>query len=368
MAASKPVIKQPIQQERRQLLIDATMSAIYEHGLSKLTLAKITRIAGLTAATVNFHFDSKEALLLATLKYLSEEFDSRQKTALQQAGSAAPDQLKAVVDASLDPGITESRKMAVWFTFLSEGRARQDYQRICGECDSNNLNITINLCQQIINAANKQRGMSAKALACALSGLIDEVWQSILYVGDDYDRADAKNTCYAFLASVFPWCFAMPQQSLEPSLKKKFTILQATELHLPQLAEIFDCYRQFYQIPSNPKNALHYLSERLQNKQSVIYMALDDNNSAVGFCQLYPSFCSVDGGAIWILYDLYVNNTERKNGVAQALMETAKQMAVTTGALRIDLETATDNFAGQALYEKLGYQQDNEFYKYSLKL
>ena len=47
--------------ERRNLLIDATITAIAEFGLSKLTLAKISSIAGLTAGTVNFHFDSKES-------------------------------------------------------------------------------------------------------------------------------------------------------------------------------------------------------------------------------------------------------------------------------------------------------------------
>ncbi|MBT6781190.1 MAG: transcriptional regulator, partial [Porticoccaceae bacterium] len=41
-------------QERRNLLIDATITAIAEFGLSKLTLAKISSIAGLTAGTVNF--------------------------------------------------------------------------------------------------------------------------------------------------------------------------------------------------------------------------------------------------------------------------------------------------------------------------
>ena len=38
-----------IQNERRRLLIDATISAISEHGLSKVTLAKIAQIAGLPA-------------------------------------------------------------------------------------------------------------------------------------------------------------------------------------------------------------------------------------------------------------------------------------------------------------------------------
>ena len=51
---------------RRLLLIEATINAISTHGLSNITLAKIAGLVGLTAATVNFYFDSKQSLLLAT--------------------------------------------------------------------------------------------------------------------------------------------------------------------------------------------------------------------------------------------------------------------------------------------------------------
>ena len=47
------------QQDRRNLLIDATITAIAEYGLSNLTLAKISAIAGLTAGSVNFHLRVK---------------------------------------------------------------------------------------------------------------------------------------------------------------------------------------------------------------------------------------------------------------------------------------------------------------------
>ena len=79
--------KQDIQQKSRSLLIEATITAIAEFGLSQLTLAKISSIAGLTAGTVNFHFDSKEALLLETLNFVSEEFDQSLASALKKSGS-----------------------------------------------------------------------------------------------------------------------------------------------------------------------------------------------------------------------------------------------------------------------------------------
>jgi TetR/AcrR family transcriptional repressor of bet genes len=133
-------------QERRNLLIDATITAIAEFGLSKLTLAKISSIAGLTAGTVNFHFDSKESLLLETLNFVSEEFDRGIANALQSAGPDPTKRLAAIIDASLDPEITEHRKMAVWHAFDSESRGREDYQRIRGNLDRQNFKLILNLC------------------------------------------------------------------------------------------------------------------------------------------------------------------------------------------------------------------------------
>ena len=55
MGAKKSVTNQALQAERRRLLIDATMSAISEFGLARLTLARIAKIAGLSAGTDNLH-------------------------------------------------------------------------------------------------------------------------------------------------------------------------------------------------------------------------------------------------------------------------------------------------------------------------
>ena len=56
---------------RRRLLIEATILAISSHGFSNVTLGKIAGLAGLTAGTINFYFDSKQSLLLETEGRLS---------------------------------------------------------------------------------------------------------------------------------------------------------------------------------------------------------------------------------------------------------------------------------------------------------
>jgi phenylpropionate dioxygenase-like ring-hydroxylating dioxygenase large terminal subunit/AcrR family transcriptional regulator len=186
-------------------LIQATVAAISRHGLSELTSAKIAGIAGHTAASINFHFGSKEALLLATLREVSEEFAGAMAGVLEEAGADDLRALLGIVDASLGRGLSGSDKIAVWYAFLSESKARGDYQRICGERDAAWSRMVIDLCKRLIAARGNEKWPDAGAVAQGLMGLIDQEWQGILFEGDDFDRESARRQCRAYLCSVFPW-------------------------------------------------------------------------------------------------------------------------------------------------------------------
>ena len=145
-------------------------------------------------------------------------------------------------------------------------------------------------------------------------------------------------------------------------------ILEATIEHVAEIAKLFDLYRQFYECEPDIELATNFISERIQNKESTIFVA-DDNGEIKGFVQMYPSFCSVDAIKIYILYDLYVDARGRNSGIGAMLMNKAREHAIEQGASRIDLMTAFSNKPGQHLYVKLGYEKVLEdFYTYSLKV
>jgi TetR/AcrR family transcriptional repressor of bet genes len=362
-----------IQNERRRLLIDATISAISEHGLSKVTLAKIAQIAGLTAGSVNFHFDSKELLLLEALSYLTRELDQSIDRAIDNAGADPAAQLLAVFEASLDPEITEPRKTAVWYAYASEARTRADYQNICGTHERKTFGLILVMCDHIINRGKKKGKMDPRAMANAIQGLIDEIWEEILYAGDDYDREDARLIYLSFLASVFPWSYTLPERgpadsSSDNSRAVEVKVRQADSSDIKLLGKLFDMYRQFYDQPGDLKRAKKFIGDNLKKERSVIFLATDQQDQPLGFTQLYPGWCSVATEPFWTLYDLYVDEAARQLGVGRALMAAAEKHARKTRACRIDLETAFDNYRAQSLYEELGYARETEFYKYSLEL
>jgi ribosomal protein S18 acetylase RimI-like enzyme len=141
----------------------------------------------------------------------------------------------------------------------------------------------------------------------------------------------------------------------------------ATLADLDTVAHLFDAYRQFYERAPDAPLARQFIQERMQNSQSAILLALADGQ-AVGFCQLYPSFCSVEAKPIYVLYDLYVAADARRSGAAKSLLLAAEELAARNGKARMDLSTARTNKAAQSLYESLGWVRDDLFLTYNKRI
>ena len=148
----------------------------------------------------------------------------------------------------------------------------------------------------------------------------------------------------------------------------EFKIIDADSKHIEEVGKLFDLYRQFYKYKSNLIESTNYIKNRINNKESKIFIAINDNNEAVGFVQLYETFGSLDLGKIIILYDLYVMKDHRKNKIGKQLMLKSHEQAKKIKAKRIQLSTAIDNFIGQSLYESLNYVKDTDFYTYDFEI
>lgn len=137
---------------------------------------------------------------------------------------------------------------------------------------------------------------------------------------------------------------------------------------LEQLVPLFDAYRQFYKLPSDPALSRSYLQARLERDEAVVFMAGSRGTQGLGFTLLYPTFASLHARPIYVLYDLFVDPAGRGKGLGRQLMNRARKHAEETGAASIVLSTAHSNVIGQTLYESLGYKQDTEFLTYELML
>lgn len=144
-------------------------------------------------------------------------------------------------------------------------------------------------------------------------------------------------------------------------------VLRAVPAQLDDATRLFQGYLRFYEKSVAAEDSRRFIEDRLRNQDSVIFLASVDGE-ALGFMQLYPSFASLSMAPSWILNDLFVDPAARGHGIGEALMEAARALGASNGAAEIFLQTARSNSTAQRLYERLGYQRDDEFLVYTLSL
>jgi TetR/AcrR family transcriptional repressor of bet genes len=191
-------------QQTRQKLIEATMAVIASEGFSGVTMAKVAEKAGLSRGIGNFHFQSKEQLLLETLHTLYMEFEDGWRNAVADAGSSPVEQLKDLIKTTLNPPIAEYKKVAVWLAYWGEAPSRKKYLEICAARDCEWDAAVEDILRQLVDDEFNSHGMTLAKIAHSLTAMMDGFWVEYLIADGRYTPDDAVKACFAFLASFFP--------------------------------------------------------------------------------------------------------------------------------------------------------------------
>lgn len=194
--------REPLDVRRRNQLIDAAIESIAKHGLGGTTILRVARRAELSAGIVNFYFQSKDGLLLATLERVDRDFERCQRDALRHAGDDPADQLDALIEAGFDPAVCNPERVAVWTAFWGEARSRADYMRVCGRREAEEAQRAVQLFERIAHSGGYSQ-LDPVALGRAFYHLLSSLPEEMLDDRTPFDPEGAKATCRSFLASVF---------------------------------------------------------------------------------------------------------------------------------------------------------------------
>jgi len=187
---------------RRQQLIEATIDVMARKGYSGTTMFDVAKAAGLSSGIVNFHFETKEKLLVETLKYLADEYRANWHKALNGAGSDPADKLIALLFSDFNPEICTPRKLAAWCAFWAEAQSRPTYLEHCGSNDEEYSAIVHELCGAIIKKG--RYALSPELIGRALDALLEGLWLDLMTMAKPYSLDDAKQTIAACLHAFFP--------------------------------------------------------------------------------------------------------------------------------------------------------------------
>jgi TetR/AcrR family transcriptional repressor of bet genes len=209
-----PLSRAEGKQRSRQKLITATINSIAKRGFADTTLARVAEGAGLSRGIVNFHFRSKDALFLETLKFMSSEYQENWTRAFDEAGPSAAEKLEAVMMVDFEPPISNRNRIAAWFAFYGEAKSRPTYMAACADRDQVTYEVMIELCRTIIEEGGYPN-LDPERIADGFGTMTEGLWLDLLIWPHNSSPELAKQTLYTYLRALFPKHFPTDERATD---------------------------------------------------------------------------------------------------------------------------------------------------------
>ncbi len=203
-ALAKPVTKRrTASKEARQMqLIKATIRSIAKHGLSATTMSTVSKEAKLSQGIVNLHFQSKDRLLVETLRYVADEYKAVWDKALEESGPSNAEKIEALVGVDFEKSVCKRNKLAVWFAFWGETRSRPVYREICRKRDQEYLQVMIEYCEALIKEGAYEN-LEAEIVANAILAMTEGLWLDLLMSPDYMSPEQTREVVMHYLRTMF---------------------------------------------------------------------------------------------------------------------------------------------------------------------
>jgi TetR/AcrR family transcriptional repressor of bet genes len=189
---------------REAQLIDAALECISTLGLRDTTVQDVAARADMAVGSINQYFGSKELLFTAVLRHLAEEFESAWRGGLEEAGGDPAARLRRFVECYFETGICQRKKIAVWFAFWGEVKARPKYRAVCAGYDRLHDEALESLCRELI-ATGGYVATEPRAAAKIIGSTCHGLWLELLTGTDGLKRAELAALARSGLAALFPW-------------------------------------------------------------------------------------------------------------------------------------------------------------------
>lgn len=183
-------------------LINSAIKNISKKGINETTILDVSQGAGLSSGIVNFHFKSKEILLIETLKFISNEYLNSFQKSLKKSGKNPNKKIISIIKNDFSKKICSRDKISLWFTFFSEVKFKPAYHQICKERDLYYQKIIEDIFQELIIIEKNK--LSKINLARGLQALVMGLWLDQLEDPDTFKRREALKICFNYLKSNFP--------------------------------------------------------------------------------------------------------------------------------------------------------------------
>ncbi|TCT44627.1 transcriptional regulator BetI [Martelella mediterranea] len=151
---------------RRDALVRAAIAEVGQVGMTDVTVAKIARRAGVSAALAHHYFGSKDQILFAAMRRILEEF-GRSVKERYHATSTPEDRLKVIIEASFGPDQFDPAVIAAWLAFYVQAQRGGTASRLLSIYESRLHSNLVFALKQLVSPA------AAERIATGIGAMID---------------------------------------------------------------------------------------------------------------------------------------------------------------------------------------------------
>lgn len=196
----------------RSKLLDATIDIIASEGVAGVTFAKVSGNAGLSRGLCSFHFETKEHLMLETLRMLYKKTDLAWRSALTGSDAAPERRLASMIKVLLSPPIADPRALAVLVAYWGIAPHRETYLKFFTEGDLAYEESIEEVMRELADGREVIHGMSLRAIAVMLTSMIDGIHVQYLIAPGRLSCGEGVQGCLTFLANFFPQFISIMNQ------------------------------------------------------------------------------------------------------------------------------------------------------------
>nr|WP_256219615.1 TetR family transcriptional regulator C-terminal domain-containing protein [Pseudomonas sp. PAMC 26793] len=164
----------PVTEDRRDLLIAATLTSLARDGHAGISVRRIAAEAGVSVGLLNHHFGSIDALIAETYHKLASELTTALWQEVDQAvGPAA--RLDAFLAGSFSSRVMDPKLLGVWVVFWSLIR----HSEHVNDSHEKSYRAYLELIRQLLDDLAESEGFvihDTRLAAIGLSAMLDGLW------------------------------------------------------------------------------------------------------------------------------------------------------------------------------------------------
>ena len=161
--------RKPIDADRRQKIVDATLKCIHQYGYQETTVARICAEAGLSTGNIHYYFGGKQNLLEEAMRSLLRQIRSAMVTNLTESATPA-DRIAAILRSNFDPTVFRPEICLTWLHFWAQAPHDPALARLE---QVNRRRFKQNLVHELKKLHPKEQ---AQSIARGTVSLVDGLW------------------------------------------------------------------------------------------------------------------------------------------------------------------------------------------------